>query len=177
MKQFFKRYLPEQRKIREHKQLNRMFGKLLHDPNLLHLNRRSVSRAFNIGLFMAFMPMPFQMIPAVAGAIAFRANLPITIGLVWISNPITIPPIFYFCYQVGGWLLNTPASNISFELSYDWLTTRLSEIWEPFLLGCFIVATISALVGGSIVRLLWRIYIVQHWRIKKMKHKLSHKGD
>ena len=175
MKQFFKRYLPEQRKIREHKQLNKLFGKLLHDPNLLHLNRRSVSRAFSIGLFMAFMPMPFQMIPATAGAIAFRANLPITIGLVWISNPITIAPMSYFCYQVGAWLLNTPASNINFELSYGWITTRLSEIWEPFLLGCFLVATISALVGSFIVRLLWRIYIVQHWRLKKMKHKLLHK--
>ncbi|MDH5777262.1 MAG: DUF2062 domain-containing protein, partial [Gammaproteobacteria bacterium] len=80
-KKFIQRYMPDHDKIRQHPHLNKMFGTLLHDPNLLHLNRRSVSGAFFIGLFMAFVPMPFQMVPAAALAIYFRTNLPISIGL------------------------------------------------------------------------------------------------
>ena len=94
--------MPDHEKIRQHPQLNKLFGTLLHDPNLLHLNRRSISGAFFIGMFWAFMPMPFQMIPAAALAIYFRTNLPISIGLVWFTNPITIPPFFYFCYKEIG---------------------------------------------------------------------------
>ena len=76
-KKLIRRYLPDAHKIRDHKHL-RLFGTLLHDPNLWHLNRRSVAGAFAVGLFMAFVPMPFQMIPAAALAILLRVNLPIS---------------------------------------------------------------------------------------------------
>jgi len=54
-----------------------------------------------VGLFCAFVPLPIQMLLAAAAAIIFRVNLPISVGLVWITNPVTIPPMFYFCYKVG----------------------------------------------------------------------------
>jgi uncharacterized protein (DUF2062 family) len=168
LKKFFRRYMPEHRAIREHKHLNRVFGKLLHDPNLLHLNRRSVSMAFLIGLFWAFMPTPFQMIPAAAFAILLRANLPLSVGLVWISNPITIPPIFYFCYELGAWLLNTPPHDIQFELNWDWLMSELGAVWEPLLLGCLVVGLVSGLTGFITVRLLWRLHIVRFWKRRKL---------
>jgi len=165
-KHFFKKYMPDQHKIREHKHL-KAFGTLLHDPNLWHFNRRSVAGAFSLGLFNAFVPVPFQMLLSAIGAIFFRVNLPIAVGTVWITNPITIPPIFYFTYLVGNWILGTPEQTFEFELSYQWMTEGLVAIWQPFLLGCFVTGAVSALVGYITVRGLWRLQVVNHMRRRK----------
>ncbi|MEJ2176733.1 MAG: DUF2062 domain-containing protein, partial [Gammaproteobacteria bacterium] len=69
--------------------LLRYFGDRIHDHHLWRVNRQSVSRATAIGLFCAYLPLPMQMLPAALLAIFFRANLPISILLVWISNPFT----------------------------------------------------------------------------------------
>ena len=159
--------------FRSHPHLNKIFGTLLHDPNLLHLNRRSVSAAFAVGLFMAFVPVPFQMILAAAAAILIRCNLPIAVGLVWVSNPFTMPPMFYFCYLVGTWILGTPEQEFAFELSIDWLMTGLGAIWEPFLLGCTIVGLSSAIVGYFGIRLLWRLHVLSHLRERKQRKTLN----
>lgn len=170
-KKIIKRFMPDYRKIRDNNSL-KIFGTLLHDPNLFHLNRRSVSTAFAIGLFMAFVPMPFQMIPATACAIIFRANLIISVALVWISNPVTIPPIFYFCYLVGTWILQIPASPFEFEASMEWLMHELGYVWQPFLLGCFVVSSISSIAGYTAIRLFWRWHVITEWEERKQKRKV-----
>lgn len=168
-KKFIKKYMPDHEVIRNHPHLNKMFGTLLHDPNLLHLNRRSVSMAFFVGLFMAFVPVPFQMLLAAAVAILVRCNLPIAVGLVWVSNPVTMPPLFYFCYKVGTWVLGGKHEPFHFELSWQWLMEGLGAIWEPFLLGCAIVGLISASLGYFVVRLAWRIRIISHIKQRKLR--------
>ena len=167
-KKFIRRYLPDPHKIRDHKHL-RLFGKLLHDPNLWHLNRHSVSGAAAVGLFMAFVPMPFQMIPSAALAIYLRVNLPISVALVWLTNPITTPPIFYFCYQLGAWVLQTPVQPVTFELSWGWLTSELQRVWKPFLLGSLIVSTASAAAGYFGMQWLWRWHVIRDWEKRKRK--------
>lgn len=92
-RRLFKRYMPDPTSIREHKSL-RFLGKLLHDPNLWHLNRHSVARAMAVGLFAAFLPIPAQMLVAAALAITVRGNMPIAVSLVWLTNPITMPAVF-----------------------------------------------------------------------------------
>ena len=174
-KNFIKRYMPDHKKITKNKQLNNVFGTLLHDPNLFHLNRRSVSMAFFVGLFMSFVPLPSQMIMAAAVAILIRCNLPIAVGLVWISNPVTMPPIFYFAYKVGATLLNTPEREFTFDLSWEWLGTELEAIWQPFLLGCTVSGLVFGLLGYTSIRLLWRLHIIsaiKKRKIKKSKNKL-----
>lgn len=165
-RRYFKRYVPDHDKIREHKHL-RLIRPLLNDPNLLHLNRRSISGAVAVGLFVAFIPVPFQMILAAIAAVLIRVNLPISVGMVWISNPITMPPLFYFAYKVGTWILGVPESDFQFELSFEWLSHGLSTIWQPFLLGCLITGTTCALVGGLSVRMLWRLKVQQLWKQRK----------
>lgn len=167
-KKFFQKFLPEPERFRQHPHLSKMFGTLLHDPNLLHLNRRSVSGGFFIGLFVAFMPIPLQMGLAAALAIYFRTNLPLAVGLVWISNPFTIPAISWFCYKVGAMILDTKIHQIQFELTFDWITSELLMIWQPFLLGCFLVGAVSSLLGGFGVNLLWRINVGRQWHLRKM---------
>lgn len=170
-KKFIQRYMPDHDKIRQHPHLNKLFGTLLHDPNLLHLNRRSVSGAFFIGLFMAFVPMPFQMIPSAALAIYFRTNLVISVALVWISNPLTIPPLFYFCYKVGTLILSEPLKVIEFTMDWAWFSHELAMIWQPFLLGCLIVATTASLLGGFGIRLLWRWHVIRQWEERRNRRK------
>ena len=173
-KKFIKRYMPDHGAIRSNKQLNKVFGTLLHDPNLLHLNRRSVSMAFFVGLFMAFVPLPTQMVMAAAVAIIVRCNLPIAVGLVWVSNPITMPPIFYFAYKVGTWVLGTPEQDFSFELSWEWLGSGLSAIWEPFLLGCAICGVVFGTLGYATMRLLWRLHIVSAIKERRKRYQRNH---
>lgn len=168
-KKFIRRHMPNHHTIREHRHL-RLFGTLLHDPNLFHLNRRSASGAFAVGLFVAFIPMPLQMLLAAAAAILFRVNLPISVALVWVTNPLTMPPMFYFAYLVGTWILGSPVhlEQSSFELSVEWGRHELGLIWKPLLLGCFISGTVSALSGYFIVRGLWRVHLVRYYRGRKL---------
>jgi uncharacterized protein (DUF2062 family) len=168
-KKFIQRFLPHQDRVRNHPQLKRVFGKLLQDPNLLHLNRRSASGGFLIGLFFAFMPVPIQMLLAAGAAILFRVNLPLSVGLVWVTNPITIPPVFYFCYKLGAWILNTPVITEKFTMSWQWFSSIFLDIWEPLLLGSFICGLASALLGYGAIRLLWRLNVVRQWEARKRR--------
>jgi len=161
-KRIIKKYFPDHKTIKEHKHLQ-VFGSLLHDQNLWHLNRRSFAGALAVGLFVAFIPLPTQMIIAAAAAIVFRVNLPVSVATVWITNPITMPPMFYAAYWVGTLLLNIPPDPDALELSLDAMMSSLGEIWKPFLLGCFILGTASSAIGYILARLLWRWIIVKKW--------------
>lgn len=101
-RKFLKKFMPNPHEIKNNKFLS-LFGKVLHEPNLWHMNRRSMAGAFFVGLFFAWWPVPFQMVLAAGGAILLRVNLPMSIALVWITNPLTMPPMFYFAYVVGTW--------------------------------------------------------------------------
>jgi len=160
-KKFIKRYLPDHEKIRGHKHLQ-IFGSLLHDPNLWHLNRRSVVGAVTVGLFSAWIPVPFQMVIAAAIAIPARVNLPVSVALVWVTNPLTMPPLYYFAYKVGTWVLQMPSRPFHFELTFQWLAEELGTVWHPFLLGCAIQGVLSAAVGNLLMRGLWRVHIIRY---------------
>lgn len=151
--------------MRKHPHMQR-FGKRLQDPNLWHLNRRSISGAVAVGLFSALTPLPGQMFLAVALAILFRVNVPASFLLIWVTNPLTIPPIFFGTYKLGAWLLDIHPKPIQFELSIDTLIS-LQHIWQPLFLGSFIAGLVAAGLGFVITRLLWRLHI-----ISRMKNRL-----
>ena len=154
MIKWLKTKLPSSQEVRQHRYLA-IFGKFIHSPNLWHMNSGSMSRGAAIGLFWAFMPIPFQMIPAAALAIIFRANIFIAVILVWVSNPLTIPPIFYFAYRVGRWILGIPKYPFKVELSLHWLQTTFLVIWKPLIVGCFACALVSALMGYIIMHIIY----------------------
>lgn len=161
-KKFIKRYLPTPDKIRAIRSLH-FLGDILHEPNLWHINRHGVSRAFFIGIFWCFLPLPFQMAAAAFCAIWFNANLPLSVALVWISNPLTMPPIFYFNYKVGAWLLGRPVRTFEFQLSWSWLSNRIVEIGIPLYVGSIIIATVAACASYLIIQFLWRRKVRSEW--------------
>jgi uncharacterized protein (DUF2062 family) len=165
-KRLIKRWLPDQDKLKEHKHL-RLFGKLLLDANLWHLNRRSAAGAFAVGLFMAWIPLPCQMLLAAGGAILFRVNLPLSVALVWLSNPVTMPPLFYGAYLVGCQLLGHPAQHIDIQFTWAWLVSVFETLAPPLLLGSLVLALLSSLLGYTLIRTFWRINTVRQWQKRK----------
>lgn len=164
---FLKNLIPTKR-IREEKSFS-IFGELIHDQNLWHMRRRSVAGACAIGLFCAFIPLPFQMLIAAGFAIILKCNLPISAALVWITNPITMPPLFFLAYKVGAVLTDTHLGPFEFELSFNWLFTELRERWRPFMVGCFFLGTTAGLFGFITARILWRIRVVSFWNKRKLR--------
>ena len=167
-KKFIKKYLPDSETLKQNKNLQ-FLGDRLHEPNLWHLNRRSVSIAFAIGLFCAWIPTPGQMAIAAAGAFYFRGNLPIAVALVWLTNPLTMPPMFYFAYVVGLAVLAEPSPDADFEFSLESVMSGLSDIWQPFLLGCLIMGVVFSIVGYFGIQGFWRYSVLKEWRNRKNK--------
>ena len=133
------------------------------DPNLLHLNRQSVSLAVAIGIFCAFIPVPGQTLIAIFLCYQLRANLALSVVLIWISNPVTIPPMFYLTYQLGALILGTEPLVFTVELDWQWFKNLGTDILLPLFLGSLICATIFSVVGYFVVLYLWRWQVVKNW--------------
>lgn len=167
-RRYLRRILPNPKNISRDRTL-RVFGSLLHEPNLWHLNRRSVSLAVSIGLFTAFIPVPAQMLMAAATAIVTRCNLPVAVAVVWVSNPITVAPLFFAAYKLGAWLLGIPHRAVEYDLSLHGLADKLGDVWAPLVLGCFLLGTTSALLGYFVVQFIWRLHVMQSWRNRRQR--------
>ncbi len=166
-KALFRRYLPAPDRFHEHRHL-RHLGSALHKPDLWHLNRRSAAGAVAVGLFVGFLPIPFQMLLAALIAILLRVNLPISVVLVWFSNPITIPPLLVFAYEFGAWLLGIPPGQLHIEMSWAWFGSTFLQVWEPLWLGCLILGSLSALTGYISIRILWRLHLIRIWKKRNL---------
>ncbi len=174
-KKFIKRWLPDPATFKEHKNLQFM-AHLLHDPNLFHLNRHSVSGAMFVGLLIAFLPTPGQMPLAALLALACRVNLPISVALVWVTNPLTMPVLFYATYEIGRWLLGAPPIHVSLDISWEWLTTEFIALWKPLLLGSVITGIVSGALGYSLVQLYWRWNVTRNWQQRKLSRQAAKKA-
>lgn len=165
-RKLIRKYMPDEAKLKENRHLG-WLGKHLHEPNLWHLTRKSVSRAFLVGLFCAFLPIPAQMLVAAVLALFVRSNLPISVGLVWITNPITMPPIFYFAFVVGAWIMDLPSQDMAFEFSVDWLSSGLSHIWQPLLLGSVICGIVAGILGYLLMQAFWVWQVNRSWKRRR----------
>lgn len=162
-KNFIKKYLPDPELLRQHKSMQ-MFGRFLHDANLWHLHRRSVRNAVAVGLFAALMPMPGQTILATALAILFRCNIPVAVALCWVTNPFTMAPIFYICYNIGTWVLGMPPLEVEFHATVEWLMASLDSVGKPFLVGSLVFASMVAATAWLLIDWLWIVAVRRAWR-------------
>lgn len=117
------------------------------------------------------IPIPSQMLVAALSAIFFRANLPLSVVLVWITNPLTMGPIFYFNYVVGTRLLgyDTAASQMHFELTLEWMMNTLGDLWIPLYFGSVVMGVILGVTGYFTVNLLWRLLVLKNWKSRRSR--------
>lgn len=151
-----KKILPSHQKIQEQKFL-KIFGRFLQKREIWSLSRKKVVLGVLIGIFVACLPMPLQMVLASLLAIFLNANLPISFALIFISNPLTMPPLFYFEYQIGK-LIVQPKNPIKFE--FDSMYDNFSDIALSLWTGALVVGVFTSVVCAILVNFLW-IYTVR----------------
>jgi len=171
----FRKYLPHADAVRGHRWVS-MFGRLLHHPNLWHLNRDSVAGAVAIGLFSGLVPGPLQMLTAALLAVPLKKNLPVALLVTLYTNPFTIVPLYVLAYGYGALLLGgnrgMPAIQ-PFEMDWsDWIASMNGLIdWtlalgKPLAVGLVALALTLAALGYAAVQVGWRAYVMLAWRAR-----------
>ena len=89
------------------------------NPVLWYVNRKSITRAVFVGTFFGLLPIPFHSVFIVMAVLLFEVNLPISLMLAWLSNPLTLAPILYIGFWFGAHIYHVHMIN------------------KKMLLGCF----------------------------------------
>lgn len=137
----------------------------------LSVNRRMITRGVAVGLFWGFIPMPMQMLAVMATTPLLRFNVPIAISMVWLSNPITMPPMYYMEYLTGNFILGREGLE-DIELTMSWFTENFDDILVPLYVG---TAFYSVVVTGIIYVVLNRMWVNSVHTEKKERKKSRQK--
>jgi uncharacterized protein (DUF2062 family) len=137
------------------------------------INRRSVSRGVGIGLFWGFIPMPFQMAGVVATTPLIRFNVPIAIAMVWLSNPFTMPAMYYMEYLTGNFILQREKID-SVELSMNWFANHWSDIVLPLYVGTTFYSLVISFIVYILINWCWKTSVLrERKKRKRLKDKRS----
>lgn len=162
------RLLPDARRLSNQPTIAGLVRRL-GERGIWTFNRRAIAGGAAIGLFIAFIPLPVQMLTAAAASLVLRVNLPMAIAAVWVTNPLTMVPIYYGTYRLGRWLLGTPAPTGLGDLSVATLADHLALIWQPLLVGCLITGAALAVLAYTGIHLMWRLAITLRWRARRRR--------
>jgi len=146
------------RKILKKRKSNSKLDKFIDKYNIpreyLSINRKSISRGVFIGLLIGFIPMPMQMLAVVACIPFFKFNVPIAISMVWLSNPVTMPFMYYMEYQTGNFILGKEGLE-NIELTLDWFSNNWDSIMLPLYIGTIPYSLIVSTLVYYIINILW----------------------
>lgn len=132
------------------------------------VNRKSISRGVLIGLFWGFIPMPAQMVAVALTTFLFRFNVPIAMTMVWLSNPLTMPAMYYMEYLTGNFILGREGIG-EVELTLEWFSTNLDDIILPLYVGTAFYSLIVSPLIYLLVNWLWIKSVHREKREKKSK--------
>lgn len=143
---------------------------LLRSILMLDDTPHAVALGTAIGMFIGMTPtVGIQMIIVLVMAFLtrplFSFNRIAAVLTVYVTNPLTFVPIYWFNYQVGTWFIPSDVTYddfvaiVKFDTHENWSERALSLITDlgaPLLVGCLLVAAVSSAVTYPTMRWLLR---------------------
>ncbi len=142
------------KKTSEHKKLKEFIKKYKIPPQYLSTNRKMVSRAVLLGIFIAFIPMPMQMAAVLAFMPLFKFNVPIGLAMCWLSNPFTMPPMYYMEYLTGSFFLDMKPEPV--EMTLQWFSDNIDKIFIPLYTGTLFYSVFGSILAYWAVNHFWK---------------------
>ncbi len=155
--------------------LHGWLGDHLLGKELWLLRRDPVARACGIGLLVALSPFfGLHILISTPLAVVFRANVPVTFAIQWLTNVFTAPLYYTGAYWFGCRLLGISSHRTQWigeicENFWDYFFLRkqvhhlpgageklFAEVFWPLFLGCLALGVIFAALAYALVKLLWR---------------------
>lgn len=151
----------------------RIFGKKTLNPVLWYVNRKSITRAVFVGTF-GLLPIPFHSVFIVMAVLLFEVNLPISLMLAWLSNPLTLVPILYIGFWFGAHIFHVHMINKEMLLGVlhqisRWITHfghghidfSLAKI---LMTGLVVEAFVFAVILYLSTEIFWRWMVIKNWK-------------
>jgi uncharacterized protein len=150
----------------------RPFKDLVLNRGCWTFHRHSVTRAFALGLFIAFIPptpLPVHLVTCVILGVLFRLNLPVLIATVFVSNPFTWVPQVVGSVWVGAKLMGMDLVPFLHTLKHRNLGAQVHELWAPLLLGALVLGLAAAGAGYVLAQFAWRVHVLYHLRRRRAR--------
>lgn len=179
---YVRRHIPTRETIGDIRLL-RPFASTLSQPNLWHMNRRSVPRAVALGLGIGVIIPFMHMVIAALAAIPARANVAIAAGVTLVVNPLTIPPLYWAAYHIGRWELRRgndvdPAAMNQVSGEVARFLFWMHHASGPIALGILTIAAIAAMIGYFSAAFFWRRRIFARYRSRRSRrHAFSRRSS
>ena len=157
------------KKTVEHKSFKEIIKKYKIPKDYLSANHNLILRAIFLGVFIAFIPMPMQMLFVLFFIPFFKFNVPIAIAMCWITNPISMPFIYYIEYTTGSFLLNIKIEKV--QLTLEWFTNNFDNIFIPLYTGAFLYSILFSTLSYIIAKQLWFQSVLKCRKIPFFKRK------
>ena len=155
------------KKTSSHKKLRDFIKKYKIRPEYLSTSRKMISRGVLIGLFIAFIPMPMQMAAVLLFVPFVRFNVPIALAMCWLSNPITMPPMYYMEYLTGSFFLGIHPEPV--EMTLEWFKNNLDDIFIPLYFGTAIYSIFGSISAYFAVNFLWKLSVERDRKLPRKK--------
>ena len=153
------------KKISKSEKLKTFIKKYKVPSEYLSTNRRVVSKAVLIGLFIAFIPMPMQMALVIAMIPFFKFNVPIALAMCWVSNPFTMPAMYYMEYITGSYILGSEP--IAVEMTIEWFSDHINDIFIDLYTGTLFHAIIVSFSAYLLVNHFWKSSVARDKKLHR----------
>lgn len=157
------RWLRFQWLTRSRRERERVLAWLARHPRLeaflartgsLHVDEYAIARGVAMGLLVGLTPtMGIQTVLMLLGAVLFRANFLAAYAVSFVSNPLTVAPLYFAFHELG-------------EVAMSWLPGSLPEVGgleqqiihdaKAMVMGSVLMAVPATVAGYFLALWLWR---------------------
>ena len=171
MQRWLKTITPERHTLEQNWCL-RPFAALVVDRGCWTFRRISVIRAFSLGLLIAFVPptpfLPLHLMLCIVFGLLFRLNIPVMVATVFLSNPVTWFPQIAGSIWVGAKLMGLNLMPMMQHLNQTNFRAGIHQLWQPLLLGAFVLGITAAACGYVIGQFVWRARVIYLLRRRRL---------
>jgi len=169
MQRWLRRITPDRDSLVAHRFL-RPYKGIAGRTTCWAFTRGGVSRAFALGLFIAFIPptpLPVHLLLCSVLGVALGLNLPVLFATVFLSNPLTWFAQYAASVWVGAKLMGLDFMPLVRQLRHHEIAAVLNRLWAPLLLGSLVLGLLAAVLGYFAAQLLWRARVVYLMRRRR----------
>ena len=134
------------------------FSQMLVRMRQLEGNPHFIALGMAVGIFVSIMPIiPLQTIVAIALAFLVRGSKSAAALGTWLSNPLTIPVVYYANYKLGCMLLGYQKTldSIAFDSFSQLMELGLEVTWAMIVGG----VVVGAILGAAAYFITFRVFI------------------